>query len=213
MILNFELYPGSRITETELAEMFGVSRTPIRAALQRLEAEGYLSVLPKQGCFIRNLDIDELAKYYQVRVALEMLALENACTFMPDAKLRALAAAWDPKHQEDRSADPLKMESRDEGFHLALAEASGNPALAHYLDDINRHIRVIRRLDFTDPRRIDVTYQEHYDICQHLLKRDLPAAQSAMRSHISRSEQFARNLTLTELARKKRRSAGSGASA
>ena len=75
MILDFELYPGSRITETELADKFHVSRTPIRAALQRLEAEGYVTVLPKQGCFIRTVDIDTLAQYYTVRVKLELLSL------------------------------------------------------------------------------------------------------------------------------------------
>lgn len=81
-ILNFEIYPGSRVTETELAEYFGVSRTPIRSALQRLEAEGYLTVLPKQDCFISNLDIDDLSKYYQVRKTLEQLSLQLANTYM-----------------------------------------------------------------------------------------------------------------------------------
>mgnify|MGYP001766339151 FL=1 len=63
MILNFELYPGSRVTEQELASLFGVSRTPVRGALQRLEAEGYLTIQPKQGCYIRALDIAELTQY------------------------------------------------------------------------------------------------------------------------------------------------------
>jgi len=96
MILNFELYPGSRVTEQELASLFGVSRTPVRGALQRLEAEGYLTIQPKQGCYIRALDIAELTQYYQVRIALEMYSLELACTYMSDAKLKELAEAWDP---------------------------------------------------------------------------------------------------------------------
>lgn len=204
MILNFELYPGSRVTESEMAERFGVSRTPIRAALQRLEAKGYLTILPKQGCFIRNIDIDALTKFYQVRVALEMLALENACTYMPEAELKALAGIWDPQRKEGRSDNADEMEAWDELFHMTLAEAGDNLALAGYLDDINRHIRVIRRLDFTDPHRVDKTYEEHYLICQHLLRRDLAAAQGMMRRHITRSEQFAKTLTLTQLARRRR---------
>ena len=59
LIMGFELYPGSRVTETELAARFGVSRTPVREALQRLQFEGYLTVRPKQGCFIREIDIEE----------------------------------------------------------------------------------------------------------------------------------------------------------
>lgn len=201
MILSFELYPGSRVTETELAERFGVSRTPIRAALQRLEAEGYISIMPKQGCFIRNLDIEALTKYYQVRVALEMLSLENACTYMSEAALKSLAESWDPEHQEGRSDNADEMEATDESFHMSLAEGGGNLALAAYLADINRHIRVIRRLDFTDPHRIDKTYDEHYAICRHLLNRDLRAAQKTMQAHITRSEQFARTLTLMQLSK------------
>lgn len=203
MILNFELYPGSRITEGELAEKFGVSRTPVRAAMQRLEAEGYLAILPKQGCYVRQLDIDELTDFYKVRIALEMLSLELACTYMADSKLQALARAWDPSAQDGRSEDPSQMEARDESFHMAIAEGSGNRAIAVYLEDIHDRIRPIRRLDFTSGERIDRTYEEHYQIAQHLLRRDIGAAQSAMRAHIQRSEQFAKGLTLIQLAQKR----------
>lgn len=201
MILNFELYPGSRVTEQELASLFGVSRTPVRGALQRLEAEGYLTIQPKQGCYIRALDIAELTQYYQVRIALEMYSLELACTYMPDAKLKELAEAWDPDKQHERSDNPEEMEARDESFHMALAEGGGNMALVEYLADINRRIRIIRRLDFTNGGRIDKTYEEHHTLCMHLLARNLARAQALMREHISHSENFAKNLTLTQLAK------------
>lgn len=200
MILSFELRPGSRVTETELADRFGVSRTPVRSALQRLEAEGYLSIRPKQGCFIRNIDIDDLSQVYEVRVVLELLSIERAATYMPDAMLKDLAAAWEPERQEGRSVDPAEMGARDEAFHIALAEGGGNFGLARYLEDINRRIRTIRWLDFTDSGRIDTTYTEHCRICRHLLRRDIAKAQAVMRSHIKRSQNFAKTLTLTQLA-------------
>lgn len=205
MILNFELYPGSRVTETELADHFGVSRTPIRSALQRLEAEGYLSVLPKQGCFIRNLDIEDLGRYYQVRLSLEQLSLQLACTYMSDAALNKLAAAWDPARQVDRSDDPEEMEARDETFHLALAEGGGNLVLRNYLADVNRHLRLVRRFGFTQAESIDRTYDDHFRICQCLLRRDLAQAQALMRDHISHVEQFVKTITLTQLAIHKKR--------
>jgi len=200
-ILNFELYPGTRVTESELAAQYGVSRTPIRGALQRLETEGYLRILPKQGCFIRNLDIAELAHYYQVRITLEMLSLQLAAASMPTADLEKLALSWDPARQEERSNDSEEMEARDESFHMTLAEGGGNIALKHYLEDINGRIRAVRRLDFTDATRIDRTYEEHYQICQQLLQRDLAEAQRLMKAHISYSENFVKNLTLTQLER------------
>lgn len=202
MILNFDLAPGSRVTETELADRFDVSRTPIRSALQRLQAEGYLTVLPKQGCFIREIDVEYLTQLYQVRIALEMLSLEGASVHMRDAQLKQLANEWNPDRAGEHSMDPSELEARDEAFHVALAEGSGNLALAHYLDDINLHIRVIRRLDFTDAGRVDNTYDEHYRVCRYLLRRDLAKAQELMRGHILRSENFAKTLTLTQLARR-----------
>jgi len=203
-IINFELYPGTRVTESELAAQYGVSRTPIRGALQRLETEGYLRILPKQGCFIRNLDIAELAHYYQVRITLEMLSLQLAAEFMSTADLETLARSWDPARQEERSNDAEEMEARDESFHMTLAEGSGNIALKHYLKDINSRIRAVRRLDFTNGMRIDRTYEEHYQICQQLLQRNLPEAQKLMREHINHSENFVKNLTLTQLERARR---------
>lgn len=204
-ILSFELYPGSRVTETELAEYFGVSRTPIRSALQRLEAEGYLTVMPKQGCFIRNLDVEDLSRYYQVRMSLEHLSLQLACTYMSDIALKELAVAWDPDKQAERSDDPEEMEARDESFHLALAEGGGNMVLHDYLANVNRHLRIVRRLGFTQAERIDQTYDDHYLICQSLLKRDLQLAQSLMRDHISHNELFVKTITLTQLAIHKKR--------
>jgi DNA-binding GntR family transcriptional regulator len=206
-ILSFELYPGSRVTEKELAEYFGVSRTPVRSALQRLEAEGYLTVMPKQGCFIRNLDIEDLSKYYQVRMSLEHLSLQLACTFMSDIALKQLAVAWDPDKQTERSDDPEDMEARDESFHLALAEGGGNMVLHDYLANVNQHLRIVRRLGFTQTERIDQTYDDHYLICQSLLQRDLPQAQALMRDHISHNEQFVKTITLTQLAIHKKRGA------
>ena len=203
MILEFELYPGSRVTETELAEMFNVSRTPIREAVQRLESEGYLSIRPKQGCFIRDLDISRLMHYYDVRIALELLSLDKAALFMQDAQLERLAADWDPQTQPGRSSDSEEMEARDESFHLALAEGGGNLALADYLHDVNNHIRVIRRLDFTENSRIEETYREHHRICRLLIERDVPAAKTMMIAHIKRSEEFAKTLTLTQLAQQR----------
>ena len=210
MILEFELYPGSRVTETELAQMFQVSRTPIREAVQRLESEGYLSVRPKQGCFIRDLDITRLMQYYDVRVALELFSLDKAALFMPDAQLEKLAADWDPATQPGRSKSSEDMEARDESFHIRLAEGGGNFAVAEYLADVNNHIRVIRRLDFTQNQRVDLTYVEHHKICTYLLERDVAAAKNLMIGHIKRSEEFAKTLTLTQLAQTRIRARSRG---
>ena len=202
MILSFELRPGSRVTETELADYFRVSRTPVREALQRLEQEGHLTIRSKQGCFIREIDIKELSDYYQVRIALEMAAVESACNRMPTKELEALAQQWRPSAQPKRVASET-MKEKDEAFHMALAGGSGNRVLIKYLRDINHHIRIIRRVDFDHHERISRTYREHFEILQSLLQRDADKARFLVKRHILRSEKFAKTLTLTQLARKK----------
>ena len=82
-IMDFDLFPGTRFTESELAEQFKVSRTPIREALKRLEVEGLIHIRAKQGCFIRPVDTETISNYYDVRVALETMAVELACEHMP----------------------------------------------------------------------------------------------------------------------------------
>jgi DNA-binding GntR family transcriptional regulator len=206
LILGFEIYPGSRVTETELADRFGVSRTPVREALQRLQLEGYLTVRPKQGCFIREIDIEEIDENYQVRIALEMCAIETAGTHMPDKAIRELAKKWDPARRPKGRIDVETMANLDESFHIALAEGGGNLVLADYLQRINHAIHIIRRLDFTENQRVDLTFKEHYAICQHLLKRNIVAAQQALTQHIRRSQLAAKTITLEQLSRAKGKS-------
>lgn len=199
-ILGFALYPGTRVTETELAADFGVSRTPIREALQRLAAEGFVTIRPKQGCFVRELDIEEIDQLYQVRIALESLALEQAMDRMARPELEALARDWHPARADAAPASVDAMAQRDESFHVALARGSGNRVLTGLLEDINTRIHIIRRLDFTDRERIAVTYAEHHRIAALLLAGDLATARELMGAHIRYSQDFARTLTLRRLA-------------
>lgn len=200
MILNFEFYPGTRLTEGELSERFGVSRTPIREAVQRLEMERLMTVRPKQGCFVRELDIDEINDYYQVRMALERLMLQLVIERMPRQALLDLAAEWAPSQIPTDVIDVETMALRDESFHLALATGCGNRVLVQKLREINEHIHIIRRLDFTDAGRIEATYREHHALCQCLLDGRLDEALALLQSHIERSQEFSQGLTLRRLA-------------
>lgn len=200
MILNFEFYPGTRLTEGELSERFGVSRTPIREAVQRLEMERLMTVRPKQGCFVRALDIDEINDYYQVRMALERLMLQLVIERMPRQALLDLAAEWAPSQIPTDVIDVETMALRDESFHLALATGCGNRVLVQKLREINEHIHIIRRLDFTDAGRIEATYREHHALCQCLLDGRLDEALALLQSHIERSQEFSQGLTLRRLA-------------
>lgn len=203
-ILDFEIYPGTRITETALAEQYGVSRTPIRAALQRLEVEGLVTIMPKQGCFVRSVDVERISQYYDVRVYLEAAAIELACDTMNRDDLDALADLWNPANVK-KNVNMEEIKSLEEAFHISIAVGSGNPVLVDYLRDINSHIRMLRRLGFPDRKAVLETFEEHFELIQLIQKKDVRRAKKMMTEHIRKSQSIARGVTLTQLQQAMRR--------
>lgn len=197
-IIDFEIYPGTRITESEIAEDFQVSRTPVRAALQRLEAEGQVTIMPKQGCLVRSVDIETISQYYDVRIALEASAVELACDHMSDEDIETLQEVWNPARLE-KKLDMEEIKAREEAFHVGIAIGSGNPVLANYLRDINNHIRILRRLGFPDRQAVIETCEEHYEICELIRNHNKTQARRAMTKHIRKSQGLARSVTLSQL--------------
>jgi len=201
-ILDFDIEPGTRFTEHELAAEYGVSRTPIRAALQRLEVEGLVRILPKQGCFVRSLDIDRISDFYDARIALEAAAVEIACEKMPREWLQELLDIWNPEHYRDGDFSDLEeIKELEEAFHVALAEGGGNTVLAQYLRDINDNIRSIRRMGFPDEKSIIETFEEHHMLCQLIMEGKKARARKMIIEHIRKSQNIARNITLSQLSR------------
>lgn len=197
-ILEFEIYPGTRLTESELAADFQVSRTPVRAALQRLAVEGHIQIQPKQGCFVRGVDIEKISQYYDVRVHLEAAAVELACEHMSDDELDVLEEIWNPARAK-KAINFDEVKTLEEAFHISIAASSGNPVLLAYLEDVNNHIRILRRLGFPDRKSVLETFEEHFEICQLIRKRNARAARKAMIAHIRKSQQLARSVTLSQL--------------
>lgn len=212
MITDFKLLPGARVTETELAHQFKVSRTPIREALHRLEVENLLEIRSKQGCFIRTIDVEEINHYYDVRVGLESVAVELACSRIPRNVVETLAQYWEPKHARRRAKDLEALRDAEENFHVTIAEHCGNPILTGYLREVNDRIRVIRRLAFIDQSTIDETFEDHHQICQMLLDGKPDAARDALIDHIRKSQETSQKVTLTQLqnhyGRQRRRGVG-----
>ncbi|MEJ2362010.1 MAG: GntR family transcriptional regulator [Gammaproteobacteria bacterium] len=198
-IINFDLFPGSRVTENELALAYKTSRTPIREALKRLEVEGLVTVRPKQGCFVREVDIAQVSDYYSVRVALEAMTVELAIEHMSDDELQTLADVWNPVNAGSQVKDPEYIKQFEESFHVVIARGSRNPVLVQYLEDVNNRIRPIRALGFPDDTSVKDTYQEHYEIIQFIQQRDVARARQAMIDHIRKSQEIARSVTLTQL--------------
>src|SRR5687768_4317490 len=186
-IFDFCLLPGDRFTETEVAARVGVSRTPVRDALHRLEREGYIDVSPRNGWSVKPFDFTLFENLYDVRVVLELAAARRLCEMEAGPELTELSAIWLVEPQR-RVRDPNAVCDMDEDFHRQLLAAAGNPEMARIHHELAERIRIIRRLDFTQPERIDATYEEHSQILGHIMKRELAEAQRLLRGHIEASK-------------------------
>ena len=115
-IFDFELLPGDRFTETEIAQRLAMSRTPVREALYRLEREGYLDVHLRVGWSVRPFDFEQFEDFYDLRLILELAAVARLCDMQERAGLDALKAIWLVPAAE-RLADARRSAALDEAFH------------------------------------------------------------------------------------------------
>lgn len=203
MIFDFVLLPGDRFSESDLVDRLQVSRTPLRQALQRLQREGFLLVFPKSGWQVAPLNFEVFDQLYDLRVLLETHAIAKLCEAEERPVLTALANTWLVAEAERHPVQAM-VDRMDEEFHSALVRAAGNEEMARVHDDITERIRIIRRLDFTKPARVQVTYDEHARIIRAISRRRTDEAQRLLRAHIEQSKLEVRHITLDMLYRARR---------
>ena len=207
MIFDFTLMPGDRVSETELAQRVKVSRTPLRAALQRLAREGFVQLLPRHGWQVAPLDFDAMDDLYDLRILLECEAARSLAEREQRPELKVMADAW-LVPLDERLADGAAVGALDERFHALLVQGSGNREMARVHQGITERIRIIRRLDFIKPARVDATYDEHARIVRALTRRRADEAQRLLRAHIQQSKLEVRHITLDMLHQARQRVGG-----
>lgn len=200
-VAEFSLVPGDRFTENEICERLGVSRTPVRQALFRLQQEGFVEVLFRSGWRVLPFDFDQFEQLYDLRMVLETAAVHRICADdarVDRAVLAELAAIWLVPVAE-RSTDAAQVAGWDEQFHCALVAAAGNAEMARVHRDVTDRIRIIRRLDFTKQPRIAATYDEHAKILRAVQRKRGDAAAMLLRAHIESSQAEVRKITLHQV--------------
>lgn len=195
-IFDFDLLPGDRVTENELAELTHASRTPVREALARLQREGFVKVAFRSGWQICPFDFEQFEQLYDVRIALELAAVARLCT--SPVSLADLHETW-LVAPSLRLNDGARLCELDERFHQRLVEASGNNEMATIHRQVCERLRIVRRLDFTQAARIEATYHEHGCILQSIDAGQCEAAQRLLRQHIEQSKAVVRQITLHSL--------------
>ena len=176
--------PGDRLVESELADRFGVSRTPIREALQRLETQ---SLLTRDGrsLIVASLDHNQLAELYVVRAQLEGLAARLAAQHATPEEIRVLRDMV----EEDRAliANPRALSRANKRFHRQIHLASHNRFLIQQLDLVHRSMALLATTSLEAEGRGQAAMDEHHAIVEAVARGDGDSADRALREHISKA--------------------------
>ena len=199
-LLSQEVEPGTKLKEEVLGGQLGVSRTPVREAISKLEGEGLVEIIPRYGTFVANISSKDVEEIYQIRGSLECLAMRLALPEFNKETLRELIRSHEECRGplEEGNIDPLiKI---DTAFHDLLVRFSKNARLVRLMSNLNNQIRLGRLESFSVPGRARKALEEHQGIIRAMLEGSSEKAQDLIRKH----SQNAKENILLFLATKKR---------
>ena len=186
MILRRSLAPSEKIHEKEISKKIGVSRTPLRAALVRLESEGLVKILPRRGAYVAHQSKSKVVEIVQIREVLEgllvRLVAHESNPGLTDKLKACLERIQKVDHAERSLMDYTKAETE---FHALLLNACPNRMLRNLIKKLNMHLQLIRLRTVTVPGRADRTIVEHGRIVEAMERGDERAAEWSMRQHIA----------------------------
>ena len=183
-ILRGELKPGERLMEIKLANKLGVSRTPIREAIRKLELEGLVLMIPRRGAEVAEITEKSLNDVLEVRMALENLSIENACARMTEEQLDELWKA--ARNFEDTMSEGnlVRLAEADVAFHEVIYKSSDNRRLNQVLNNLREQIYRYRVEYLKDEETRNLLVKEHEEIYEAIKNRDLKKAQEITYQHI-----------------------------
>ena len=177
-----KLKPGARLTETELAVRLSISRTPVREAIRRLEADGLVTHQPRIGAMIRTLDYAEVMELYEMRNVLERTAARMAARSASDVEIAELAALNEEMAAAAR--DGARLAALNQRFHLTLIDAARNRYLVKAVQSVHKTMLILGPTTLEESRRAAEAVREHGEILAAISARDGATAEAAMRQHM-----------------------------
>ena len=187
-ILSGYYRPGQRLIETNLAEELNVSRTPIRDALNRLEAEGLITSSPTRGLTVTKLSKDDIKDLYQARAVLEGLAAKLAALMATEEELRDFSnfiQKMELIYRKNKDAKNVKeIVTSNNQFHRIICQMSKNKVVFKMLADLENPITLVRSTSWVNDERKHETFLEHRSIAEAILGRDPEKAQKIAEQHI-----------------------------
>ena len=187
-IINGTLKPRERLMEIQLAEELGVSRTPVREALRKLELEGFIVMVPRKGAYVADISFKDIADVFEIRAALEALAAGLAAERITDEELEEMERLVAEKAEAIANQDMEKLIKVDTMFHEAIYKASRNQRLTSIISNLREQIQRYRTTSLAYPGRMQRSLEEHRSIVEAIQSRDSQFAQQVARVHIEIAE-------------------------
>ncbi|MDD2621063.1 MAG: GntR family transcriptional regulator [Syntrophomonadaceae bacterium] len=188
-IKNGILKPRERLMEIQLADELGVSRTPIREALRKLELEGFIVMVPRKGAYVADLSFKDIADVFEIRTALEGLAAGLAAERITDEELEEMERLLVEKAEAILQQDMERLVEVDTRFHEAIYKASRNQRLWTIINNLREQIQRFRTTSLSYPGRKQRSLQEHRHIVEAIQSRDPQLARQLAQEHIENAEQ------------------------
>ncbi len=183
-ILSLRLEPGSPIVETNLAEQLGISKTPVRDALQELEREGFVTRVFFKGTYVTDVTMKDIREVFELRAVLEGLAARIAASLFEDDELRAVARHLAQARLALEGGDLVLCSQHGQQIHHAIRQRIDNERLAVIIGNLDDHLRRFRGISDQISGRLKKSLAEHERVLDALQRRDPEAAEQAMRDHL-----------------------------
>lgn len=187
-ILTGELKPGERLMEIHLANQLGVSRTPIREAIRKLELEGLVIMIPRRGAEVAQITEKSLKDVLEVRRALDALCVELACDRISVEETEQLKKACDEFERATKSGDLTMIAEADVSLHDIIVQATRNQRLIQLINNLSEQMYRYRFEYIKDEKRHDNLVEEHRMIYESILHKDKQKAAEASKMHIDNQE-------------------------
>lgn len=183
-IVTGKLAPGERVSEEKLAASLNVGRVPLREALRRLEAEGYLTFLSNNEVMVSKPTIEDVQDYYSIASVLEGLAARLAVERAQPEEVSRLRELHELLREAYKKKDPQRYFEANSSFHRFIAEMARNERLRRLIDQMRREVQKTRILSLRLPQRLDYSMREHDQILDAFLKRNAELAEATVVKHL-----------------------------
>ncbi|MBQ0107709.1 MAG: GntR family transcriptional regulator [Phascolarctobacterium sp.] len=187
-INNGVLKPGDRLMEIQLAEELGISRTPVREAIRKLEMEGFVVMIPRRGTYVTDISLKDVTEIYEIRISLDMLAASLAAERINDDELEEMDRQLLLTSKYNIDTEMEKIVACDSVFHDVLYRAARNERLVSIINNLRDQLTNMRGRTMAQPGRLAETLTEHRILLDAIASRDPEAAAAAARSHIENAE-------------------------